>query len=66
MPRVTFEAEPAPLTVELDGAALVIIDMQRDSSSPAGSVFLYALSCYPALAPALTGPGEILAATAAE
>ena len=37
MPRVTFEAEPAPLTVELDGAALVIIDMQRDSSSPAGS-----------------------------
>ena len=30
MPRVTFEAEPAPLTVDLDGAALVIIDMQRD------------------------------------
>jgi biuret amidohydrolase len=30
MPRVTFEAEPTPLTVELDVAALVIIDMQRD------------------------------------
>jgi hypothetical protein len=30
------------------------------------AVFLYALSCYPALAPALTGPGEIMAATPAE
>ena len=30
------------------------------------AVFLYALSCYPALALALTGPGEILAATPAE
>src|SRR6202166_1460303 len=36
MPRVTFEAEPAPLTVELDGAALVIIDMQRDFLEPGG------------------------------
>jgi nicotinamidase-related amidase len=36
MPRVTFEAEPAPLTVDLDGAALVIIDMQRDFLEPGG------------------------------
>jgi nicotinamidase-related amidase len=36
MPRVTFEAEPAPLTVELGGAALVIIDMQRDFLEPGG------------------------------
>jgi nicotinamidase-related amidase len=36
MPRVTFEAEPAPLTVELDGAALIIIDMQRDFLEPGG------------------------------
>ena len=36
MPRVTFEAQPAPLTVELDGAALVIIDMQRDFLEPGG------------------------------
>ena len=36
MPRVSFEAEPAPLTVDLDGAALVIIDMQRDFLEPGG------------------------------
>jgi hypothetical protein len=30
------------------------------------AAFLYALSRYPALAPALTGPGEIMAATPAE
>src|ERR1700688_2470537 len=36
MPRVTFEAEPAPLTVELDGAALVLIAMQRDFLEPGG------------------------------
>jgi nicotinamidase-related amidase len=36
MPRVTFEAEPAPLTVQLDGAALIIIDMQRDFLEPGG------------------------------
>lgn len=30
MPNVTVEAEPAPLSVDLDRAALVIIDMQRD------------------------------------
>jgi AGZA family xanthine/uracil permease-like MFS transporter len=30
------------------------------------AVFLYALSRYPALAPALTGPGEIMAASPAE
>jgi biuret amidohydrolase len=36
MSRVTFEAEPAPVTVELDAAALVIIDMQRDFLEPGG------------------------------
>jgi nicotinamidase-related amidase len=36
MPRVTFEAEPASLAVELDGAALIIIDMQRDFLEPGG------------------------------
>src|ERR1700686_1865993 len=36
MPRVTFEAEPVPLAVELDGAALIIIDMQRDFLEPGG------------------------------
>ena len=36
MPRVTFEAEPAPLIVQLDGAALIIIDMQRDFLEPGG------------------------------
>jgi len=36
MPRVKFEAEPAPLTVDLDAAALVIIDMQRDFLEPGG------------------------------
>jgi hypothetical protein len=30
------------------------------------AVFLYALSRYPALAPALTGSGEVMAATPAE
>ncbi|MGC2122721.1 MAG: isochorismatase family cysteine hydrolase [Xanthobacteraceae bacterium] len=36
MPRVKFEAEPAPLSVDLDTAALVIIDMQRDFLEPGG------------------------------
>ncbi len=36
MPRVSFAAEPQPLTVDLDGAALVIIDMQRDFLEPGG------------------------------
>src|SRR6202140_4081071 len=36
MPRVTFEAEPTPLCVGLDGGALVIIDMQRDFLEPGG------------------------------
>ena len=36
MPRVTFDAEPAPLSVELERAALVIIDMQRDFLEPGG------------------------------
>lgn len=36
MPNVNFDAEPAPLTVDLDHAALVIIDMQRDFLEPGG------------------------------
>ena len=36
MPSVSFEAEPAPLSVELDRSALVIIDMQRDFLEPGG------------------------------
>jgi nicotinamidase-related amidase len=36
MPRVTVAAEPEPLTVDLDGAALIIIDMQRDFLQPGG------------------------------
>ena len=36
MPSVTFQAEPAPLSVDLDRAALVIIDMQRDFLEPGG------------------------------
>ena len=36
MPRVTFAAEPSELIVDLGGAALVIIDMQRDFLEPGG------------------------------
>ena len=36
MLKVTFDAEPAPLSVDLDRAALVIIDMQRDFLEPGG------------------------------
>ena len=36
MPTITFEAEPAPLHVDLAHAALVIIDMQRDFLEPGG------------------------------
>ena len=36
MPRVRLEAEPAPLSVDLDKSALVIIDMQRDFLVPGG------------------------------
>jgi biuret amidohydrolase len=36
MPKVTFDAEPAPLSVDTDRAALVIIDMQRDFLEPGG------------------------------
>ena len=36
MASVTFTAEPAPLSVDLDRAALVIIDMQRDFLEPGG------------------------------
>jgi biuret amidohydrolase len=36
MPRVIFDAEPAPLSVDLERAAFVIIDMQRDFLEPGG------------------------------
>jgi biuret amidohydrolase len=36
MPHVTLEAEPAALSVDLETAALVIIDMQRDFLEPGG------------------------------
>ena len=36
IPRVRLEAEPSPLTVDLDSAALLIIDMQRDFLEPGG------------------------------
>ncbi len=36
MPTIAFEAEPAPLDVDLARAALVIIDMQRDFLEPGG------------------------------
>jgi biuret amidohydrolase len=36
MPRVRLDAEPGPLTVDLDAVALVIIDMQRDFLEPGG------------------------------
>jgi len=36
MPHVTVEAEPAALSVDLETAALVIIDMQRDFLEPGG------------------------------
>jgi len=36
MISVTFEAEPAPLSVDMGKAALVIIDMQRDFLEPGG------------------------------
>ena len=40
MPKVKLEAEPEPLSVDLDKAALVIIDMQRDLLEPGGSARL--------------------------
>jgi nicotinamidase-related amidase len=36
MPRVKLEAEPGALSIDLDNAALVIIDMQRDFLEPGG------------------------------
>jgi len=36
MPKVTIAAEPAPLTIDLDRTALLIIDMQRDFLEPGG------------------------------
>jgi nicotinamidase-related amidase len=36
MPRVLVEAEPTPLSIDVDRTALVIIDMQRDFLEPGG------------------------------
>ena len=36
MPNVKLEAEPAPLSVDTDKAAVIIIDMQRDFLEPGG------------------------------
>src|SRR6202163_697379 len=36
MPSVNLQAEPQPLSVDLDKSALVIIDMQRDFLEPGG------------------------------
>jgi biuret amidohydrolase len=36
MPRMALAAEPNPLTIDLDGTALIIIDMQRDFLQPGG------------------------------
>ena len=36
MQRATIAAEPAPVSIDLDRAALVIIDMQRDFLEPGG------------------------------
>src|SRR5260370_9234992 len=36
MPSINLQAEPAPLSVDLDKSALVIIDMQRDFLEPGG------------------------------
>jgi nicotinamidase-related amidase len=36
MKKITLEAEPAPLDIDLAHAALVIIDMQRDFLEPGG------------------------------
>jgi nicotinamidase-related amidase len=36
MPNIKFDAEPAPLAVDTDASALVIIDMQRDFLEPGG------------------------------
>jgi nicotinamidase-related amidase len=36
MSRIVIEAEPEPIAVNLDRAALVIIDMQRDFLQPGG------------------------------
>jgi biuret amidohydrolase len=36
MPRLRVEAEPAPLSVDTETAALLIIDMQRDFLEPGG------------------------------
>ena len=36
MPSITLAAEPTPLAIELDRAAFIIIDMQRDFLEPGG------------------------------
>ena len=40
-----IEAEPSTLVVELDHAALIIIDMQRDFLEPAASARRSATTC---------------------
>src|SRR6202167_6594825 len=64
MPKVTFDAEPAPLSVDLDRAALVIIDMRRDFLELAG--FGEALGKYVSRLQAAVEPcREVLAAARA-
>jgi biuret amidohydrolase len=36
MLKISFDAEPAPVSIDLDRSALVIIDMQRDFLEPGG------------------------------
>ena len=36
MPPISIQAEPTPLSIDLDRTALIIIDMQRDILEPGG------------------------------